>query len=101
MRRATNVRISIEDPYLNVELRGWDAFYCCRRRVRIPTDQVLGVGVFKRDVIPAQGLRLPGTSFPGVIRAGSYGTGSRRDFWDVRTAPQVLVFQLSDGAPYR
>jgi hypothetical protein len=101
MRRATNIRIHVADGQLNVELRGWDAFYCCRRSIQLPVEQVAGVGVCRRDLVPAQGFRLPGTSFPGVIRAGSYGTGSRRDFWDVRSATQLLVVQLAEGAPYR
>jgi hypothetical protein len=44
---------------------------------------------------------MPGTSIPGVIHAGSYGVPGRQDFWDVRSAPQLLVIQLSDDARYR
>jgi hypothetical protein len=46
-------------------------------------------------------MRLPGTGVPGVIRAGSYGTGERRDFWNVRRGEYCLVIQLEPGQEYR
>ena len=101
MRRPAKVSVRIDGEQLIVELRGWDVFYCCRRRVVVPLNEVEGVGVFPRDMVPRQGLRLPGAAFPGVIRAGSFGIGAKRDFWDVRTGAQLLVVQLKPGAAYR
>ena len=101
VRRPPNVRLRLDADQLVVELRGWDALYCCRRRVEIPIVQSAGVGVYDRSLVPATGLRLPGTSIPGVIRAGSYGRGDARDFWDVRKGAQVLVIQLKPGTSYR
>src|SRR5438270_8317223 len=58
----------------------------------------LRVCVSRRDLVPAEGLRLPGTSMGRVIRAGSFGTGDARDFWDVRGAETVLVIECKAGA---
>lgn len=101
VRRPANLRLRFDADRLVVELRGWDVLYCCRRTLEIPVAQAAGVGVYDRTSVPAQGLRLPGLSIPGVIRAGSYGTGAARDFWDVRKGAQVLVIQLRPGASYR
>lgn len=101
MRRPANVAIRVERDHLVVALRGWDAIYCCRRRVEAPLSEIEGVGLYARDRVPVEGPRLPGASFPGVIRAGSFGVGDRRDFWDVRRGQQVLVVQMKPGAEFR
>ena len=101
MRRPTNVRIDIEHDNLVVQLRGWDALYCVKRRIAFPLADVDGVGVYMRSQVPAEGLRAPGTAIPGLIRAGSYGRGDTRDFWNVRAAEEVLVIQLKPGSEYR
>lgn len=96
-----SIRIEVREGRLVVELRGWDAVFCCRRRVDVPLGQVESVAIYPRSQVPAEGLRLPGTSVPGVIRAGSYGVRPYRDFWDVRSGAEVLVVQLKPGADYR
>lgn len=101
MRRPTDIALHVDGDRFVVELRGWDRFYCCRRAIEMPIATIEGVGVFRRERVPAEGLRWPGTSWPGVIRAGSYGFGSARDFWDVRKAPEVLVVALQPDQEYR
>jgi len=101
MRKPTNIGLHADGDRFVVELHGWDAFYCCRRRVEVPINEVEGVGVYARERVPAQGLRWPGTSLPGVIRAGSFGFRSARDFWDVRKGQEVLVVALKPDAEYR
>ena len=102
IRRVPAVDVGVVDGAVVVTLRGWDVLYCCRRRVAVPLDAVAGVCVSRRDLVPAEGMRLPGTSIRGVIRAGSYGTGAARDFWDVRKADEVLVIQMKpECADYR
>ena len=97
-RRPAALDISVRDDRLVVRMLGWDVIYCCRREVSVPVAAVEGVCVARRESVPAKGLRVPGTSIPGVIRAGSYGSGDERDFWDVRRGEDVLVVQLRPGA---
>ena len=82
---------------LTVRMRGWDVLYCCRREVVVPLSALADVAVARREDVPAEGFRLPGTALPGVIRAGSYGNGDRRDFWDVRRGTQLLVIETKPG----
>ncbi|HVE73991.1 MAG TPA: hypothetical protein VNA30_02735 [Mycobacteriales bacterium] len=95
------VRLDVEDGSLVVRIKGKDALYCLCRTLRVPVGLVKGVAASPRRLVPATGLRLPGTAIPGVLRAGSYGTGASRDFWLVRRAKHVLVIELEAGAPYR
>ena len=101
MTRPSRLSIDVEDGALVIHMHGHDGVLTLRRELRIPLAQVNGVAVAPRRLVPATGLRMPGTGFPGVIRAGSYGVGDSRDFWLVRKAQQVLVFELAPGAPYR
>ena len=98
MRGAPRLRIQIDPETLVVTMLGRDALFCCRRQIAMPVGAVAGVCVSRRDFVPAEGLRLPGTSMGRVIRAGSFGTGDARDFWDVRGAETVLVIECKAGA---
>jgi hypothetical protein len=91
----------VRDGELVVRPRGLEAVFALCRELRFPLPQVLGVAVVARHSVPATGLRLGGTGFPGLIRAGRYGTGATRDFWLVHRAQQVLVIELAPGAAYR
>jgi hypothetical protein len=99
--RPSPLSIDVEGETLSIRIHGHDGVLTLHRELRIPLTQVEGVAVAARRLVPATGMRLPGTGIPGVIRAGSYGVGSSRDFWLVRKAQQVLVFELAPGAPYR
>ncbi|MCW2673470.1 MAG: hypothetical protein JWP14_2059 [Frankiales bacterium] len=101
IRRSPTNRLSVENDVLRIHLGIADKLYCCRSDVVVPVTDVKGVAVSPRRLVPASGLRLPGASFPGVLRAGSYGTGSARDFWNVRRADTLLVIQMRPGAAYR
>ena len=99
--RPSRIDIRVEGGALAIRIHGHDALLSVCKELRVPLAKVEGVAVAPRRLVPATGMRLPGTGLPGVIRAGSYGTGSHRDFWLVRRAEQVLVFELAPGAPYR
>jgi hypothetical protein len=100
-RTASPIELTVDGAALRIRIRGKDALYALSRGMTIPLSSVEGVSVAPTQTVPRTGLRLPGTGIPGVLRAGSFGTGSRRDFWLVRRAPEVLVIELQRGEPYR
>jgi len=95
------IELTVRDGALRVRLKGKDAFYALSRGTTVPLTAVKDVSVASTHAVRRTGLRLPGTGVPGVIRAGSYGTGSRRDLWLVRRAPELLVIELQPGQRYR
>jgi hypothetical protein len=99
--RPPRNRLTIQDNALRIQLGVWDKLYCCRSDVVVAIADVEGVTVSPRRLVAASGIRLPGTAIPGLVRAGSYGRGSARDFWNVRRADVLLVIQMRPGAPYR
>mgnify|MGYP001557142037 FL=1 len=101
IRRGADIGVRIDGDKLVIDIRGADIVLALCRRIVVPVSQVKGVAVSDLADVPRQGMRLPGTSWPGVIRAGSYGTGDARSFWDVRKGPQVLWIEFEPGFAYQ
>lgn len=93
--------LSVDGPDLRIRITGKDALYAVSRGVTVPLAAVRSVSAVPHRDVARTGLRLPGSSLPGVLRAGSSGTGSRRDLWLVRRAPELLVIELQPGQRYR
>ena len=98
---SANVDVAAVGDDIVITMRGADTVWALRRSIRLPRRGLLRAQVADLSSLRPSGLRLPGTEIPGVLRAGSYGRAPNRDFWDVRTGPQVLVLTLADGLRYR
>jgi hypothetical protein len=101
INRKPRITLELDVDVLRLRHGPWDTLYTMTRRLEIPVAHIAGVAAAPRDQVPATGMRLPGTSLPGVIRAGAYGIRPNRDLWNVRRAKTVLVIQLLPGAAYR
>jgi hypothetical protein len=99
-RGTPRIDFEIEDGNLVLRFGRRDAVFAFKRRISIPLTHVSDVTTTARKPVPRHGLRLPGTEIPGFIRAGSYGRGPKREFWDVRRGETVLVIQTTGAAPY-
>jgi len=95
------VEMSIDRGDLLVEVQGWSKLWALKRRFRVPLahikavrwDPAVGKGWWK-------GWRAPGTHIPGVIAAGTFYRGGRREFWDIRTGRKAVTIEL-EGDSYR
>jgi hypothetical protein len=99
-RGTPRIDFEITDGNLVLRFGGRDAAFAFKRRISIPLRHLSDVTTTARKSVPRHGLRLPGTEIPGFIRAGSYGRGPKREFWDVRRGETVLVIQTTGAAPY-
>jgi hypothetical protein len=99
-RGTPRMALAVEDGSLVVRLGRRDAAIAFRRRVAIPLITISDVSTPAAEDVPKRGLRLPGTEIPGLIRAGSYGRGAKREFWNVRKGEQVLVIDTTGEAAY-
>ena len=100
-RTSTELHVGVVGEGLFIRIGGVDALFAFSRGMTVPLSLIDGVAVVPRRALPETGMRLPGTGLPGVLRAGSYGTGQKRDFWLVRRAVDVLVVELKPGQRYR
>jgi hypothetical protein len=96
-----HVDVIVDGTTIHVRPRGLDVLWCLSAGVSIPVGDIMSALAVSRSALPRRGLRLPGSNIPGIITAGSYGTGDARTFWDVRRADIVVAITCVDGAPYR
>ena len=101
VRGRVNVSVTIDADGVHVRPHGLDVLWCLSSGVTVPIEAVEGTQAVPTSALPPRGFRLPGSYIPGVITAGSYGTGDNRTFWDVRRGDPVLVITCTEGSPYR
>jgi len=99
-RGTPRIDFEIDDGNLVLRFGKRDATFAFKRRISMPLVAISDVTTPARKSVPRHGLRLPGTEIPGFIRAGSYGRGAKREFWDVRRSETVLVIDSTGAAPY-
>jgi hypothetical protein len=97
--RGAVVDATVADGRLTVRPRGARWLLALRRSVTVPVRAVTAVEVVDPKTVRL-GIRMPGTSVPGLLNAGSYGTGDARTFAFVARARRVLLVHVEDG-PYR
>lgn len=101
MARPPVIRLTVVERDLMLRFGILDAIWLMSRTLSIPLSDIQRVAVSSLDGIPQEDFRLPGAALPGVIRAGYFGTGDRRDVWDVRNGDEVLRIDLRPGSRFR
>lgn len=88
------VEVLLSGTQVRVELTGWDRVWALKSDITFPIRGVYNVYADPTATRP-NGFRLPGTSVPGVIQAGTY-IGNTREFWCVHYSGKSVVFELED-----
>jgi hypothetical protein len=91
------VDLSIAEGKLTLHVRGADKLWAFKSSLEIPLIHIAGV---RADPEIAHGwlhgTRMPGTSIPGVITAGTFYQDGKRVFWDVHHPANTIVIALHD-----
>ncbi len=91
------VEITVSGEHVVLDVKGLDKLWAFKSRLEIPLRNVRSV---RMDASIARGwwkgIRAPGTSIPGVIRAGTFYQHDKRVFWDVHDPEKTIVFDLHD-----
>ncbi len=95
------VHVRVADHGLVVRFSGRDRVWACSRGVDLPMSRVLMARpMARRDLVAASPrVHLPGVCVPGILRAGSWGIGERRQLWMVHGADRLMAIYLR-GLPY-
>lgn len=95
------VRLRVTEHAVVVRFTGGDRVLAFRHGVTLPLDRVLLARPMGRDDLVAASPRvhLPGVCLPGVVRAGSWGVGERRQLWMAHGGDRLLAIYLR-GVPY-
>ncbi len=103
------VAIDVVGDELVVSMSSWDRIWTLRRSISVPTASVTRIDVaFRQPLMEQAGLRVRGSSIPGLILAGTYTVWSsfrqhegERQFWLVQRATEVLVIETDLVRPSR
>jgi hypothetical protein len=91
------VDLSIAEGKLTLNVRGADKLWAFKSSLEIPLVHIVAV---RADPETARGwyhgIRMPGTSVPGVIKAGTFYQDGKRVFWDVHHPEKTIVIDLHD-----
>lgn len=91
------VELSIAEGKLTLHVRGADKLWAFKSSLEIPLAHIAGI---RADPEVARGwyhgIRMPGTSVPGVITAGTFYQDGQRVFWDVHHPEKTIVIDLHD-----
>jgi hypothetical protein len=91
------VDLSITEGNLLINVRGADKLWAFKSSLEIPLHHVAGI---RADPSIAKawwhGWKIPGTSVPGVITAGTFYQDGKRVFWDVHNPDNTVVIELRD-----
>lgn len=92
--------IELTPTLLIVHVTGLDQLWALKSRLEIPLIHVRRVDVAEETAREGlhgawKGLRLPGTSVPGVIAAGSFYSHGEWVFWDVHDPDKAIVIELT------
>ena len=89
--------LSVAEGQLKLHVRGADKLWAFKSSLEIPLVHITGV---RADPKVARGwwrgMRMPGTSVPGVITAGTFYQDGKRVFWDVHHPEKTIVIDLHD-----
>ena len=89
--------LSIAEGKLTLHVRGADKLWAFKSSLEIPVVHIRSV---RADPEVARGwyhgIRMPGTSVPGVITAGTFYQDGKRIFWDVHHPEKTIVIDLHD-----
>ena len=95
--------LSIAEGKLMLNVQGADKLWAFKSSLEIPLVHITGV---RADPKVARGwwrgMRMPGTSVPGVITAGTFYQDGKRVFWDdaLAKAPSIMPAEFAwDAKP--
>ena len=95
------VRVSVLGDRVRFEVEGWDKLWALKSHLEIPLAHIRSARI---DPEPARGwwhgLKLPGTSIPGLLTAGTFYQSDGAVFYDVHDPERTVVLEL-DHEQYR
>ncbi len=89
------VSFAIEGSTVKVTVLGWHKIAALRSTVCFNRENVRSVD-YATGRIDRPFWRMPGTSIPGLVTAGTYIEDGRREFWDVTRGQDAVVVDLEN-----
>ncbi|HEY0557823.1 MAG TPA: hypothetical protein VGG20_26470 [Thermoanaerobaculia bacterium] len=89
------VHHEITGDTLHLTVEGMDKVWALKSQLSISLRNITGVRL-DGEIVKRwwHGLKVPGTSIPGVITAGTFYQDGKRVFWDIHHPQEAVVLSL-------
>ena len=96
------MQLHLSDQQLQIHLTWYEQLLAFHfgNPIQVPLQHIQQVSQARPDFSFAK-IRAPGTSIPGIIRAGTYYGHQEREFWYVTSRDHFLCLELTDDDDYR
>jgi len=89
------VEISVEGDWFVFEVLGMDKLWSLKSRLEIPIDHIKKASLHPNPPMGwFDGIKLIGTGFPHIFRAGTFYQQGRWVFWDVSQPEKTVAIDL-------
>jgi hypothetical protein len=89
------VKVSIQQDRVHFDVEGWDKLWGFRSQLDIPLVHITAV---RADPAAARGwfhgVKMPGTSIPGILTVGTFLQTDGAVFFDVHDPERTIVIDL-------
>jgi len=91
------VKINLIDENIEFEILGSHKLWAFKSLIKVNINNI--EKIYKKDAKYDwfAGWRIPGTSFPFLITAGTYYKNKQKHFWDVTKFKEVYVIELKNS----
>lgn len=90
------ITISKKDNHFIFVVNGMHKLWAFKSELTIPFENIINAHQDTKDVKGWKGWRLPGTSIPSVITAGTFYKDGNKIFWDVSNIDNCIIVDLKD-----
>ena len=78
------------------KVNGMHKLWAFKSELTIPVDNILNAHQDLESIKGFHGWRLPGTSVPSIITAGTFYKDGNKIFWDVSNMENCIIVDLKD-----
>ncbi len=90
------VEITRIEKNIKIEVKGLHKLWSFKSEIIIPKEHILRVYQDKNELSGWKGWRMPGTSVPFLITAGTFHKSGDTIFWDVVHDDKAIIIELHD-----
>jgi len=90
------MQVFSDDSNMYIKFSALEKILSVHGSFTIPLDTVSEIS-YERPVQSLREIKMPGTFFPGVIKAGTYLTNRGREFWYTTRNKPFVIIELKGG----
>ena len=89
------IKLEIIDNVLHLSVEGMDKILALKSKLSVPLEHITAIRIDEEIVKNKfHGFKMPGTTIPGIITAGSFYQDGKHIFWDIHHPKQAVIISL-------